>query len=173
MTPHMNLHVGHGLVGCGCAAISHKCNYSESGASGEKFGHNAQSQLLRAAARIESYNQRGSIGEIVGMQTTKQRADQVGAAVFIIGLGIIALLNYWWPGIMFVIGAGLLANEFIIGEGKLNWTNNRVIGACVVILIGLTGVVNFNLNVLWPLILIGLGVAILFGRNNHNHKDIV
>ncbi|NWG18522.1 MAG: hypothetical protein HXY41_18020 [Chloroflexi bacterium] len=93
---------------------------------------------------------------------TKERGDQVSGAVFLIGLGVIALLNYWWPGIMFVIGASLIARGVVAGQ---QWQN--LTGALVVIGIGLIfaledviGGVNF-----WPVALIALGMVLLFGKD--------
>lgn len=90
--------------------------------------------------------------------------NQVGGAVFLIGLGIIAFLNYWWPGIMFVVAASLLATEWVETDGKLNFSNGRVIGAGIMILIGLVGFINFNWGQLWPIVLILIGLYMLFGR---------
>lgn len=91
----------------------------------------------------------------------KEDADRVSGAVFLIGLGVIALINYWWPGIMFVIGASLIARGVVQGQAWQNAT-----GALVVIAIGLVfalqdfiGGVNF-----WPLVLIALGLFMLFGQ---------
>ncbi|GIL11423.1 MAG: hypothetical protein DWB42_15645 [Chloroflexi bacterium] len=93
---------------------------------------------------------------------SKERADQVSGAIFLIGLGVIALINYWWPGIMFVIGAALIARGMVMGQ---QWQN--ITGALVVIGIGLIfaledviGGVNF-----WPLALIILGLVLLFGKD--------
>lgn len=90
---------------------------------------------------------------------------QIGAAVFLIGIGIIAFLDFWWPGIMFVIGAAALASEYA-ETGAFNTRSSRVIGAAVAIVIGLLGLIDFNINwgVIWPLILIGVGILLLTGR---------
>ena len=92
----------------------------------------------------------------------KENANRISGAIFLIGLGVIALLNYWWPGIMFVIGASLIARS--VAQGK-TWQNAT--GALVVIAIGLIfalqdfiGGVSF-----WPLILIGTGLVMLFGQD--------
>lgn len=97
---------------------------------------------------------------------SKERSAQISGAVFLIGLGAIALLDFWWPGIMFVIGVSLLAGAYV-NSGSLNLSDPRNIGAGVVILIGLLGLADFNLpwGSIWPLALIGGGLVLLFGRN--------
>jgi hypothetical protein len=97
---------------------------------------------------------------------TKERSGQIGGAVFLIGLGIIAFSNFWWPGIMFVIAASMLATEYA-ETNTLNFSSGRVIGAAVVSIIGLLGLTNFNIpwGQLWPLALILVGLWLLFGRN--------
>jgi hypothetical protein len=87
---------------------------------------------------------------------------QVTGAIFLIGLGIIALLNFWWPGIMFVIGISLLAGEYVETR-SIHFSSGRVIGAAVVIVIGLLGLIDFNINwgAIWPIVLILLGIGLL------------
>jgi hypothetical protein len=101
--------------------------------------------------------------------------SQVGGAVFLIGLGIVALLNFWWPGIMFVIGASLLASEFA-ETNTISFSSGRVIGAAVVVIIGLLGLIDFNIpwGSIWPIALIVIGLALLFGWNfsdRNKHKN--
>jgi hypothetical protein len=95
---------------------------------------------------------------------TKERSGQVGGAVFLIGLGIIAFFDYWWPGIMFVIAASLLATEYV-ETNAINFSSGRVIGAAVVFIIGLLGALDFNIDwgQLWPVVLILIGLRMLFG----------
>jgi hypothetical protein len=102
------------------------------------------------------------------MQTTKQRADQIGAAVFLIGLGVIAFFNFWWPGIMFVIAVSLLASDLMTTNGVVDWQSNRVRAAIVVVVIGLIGFVN--LWQLWPILLIAIGVFMLMQRNTKREE---
>lgn len=95
---------------------------------------------------------------------TETRSSQIGTGVFLIGLALIFLFDYVWPGIMFVIGASLLVAEYY-EERSINFASSRVVGAIVVILIGLMGVINFDIDWgrIWPLFLMGLGVLLLFG----------
>lgn len=94
-----------------------------------------------------------------------KRSSQVGTGIFLIGLALIFLLNLqFWPFIMFVIAAALLVTEYY-DAGRLDMRDNRVITAAVVIIIGLIGFVDINIDwgTLWPLLLIVVGVWLLFG----------
>ena len=107
----------------------------------------------------------------------KRNANQVGAAVFLIGLGVIAFLDFWWPGVMFAIAAGLVAAEWVETDGQLQF-RGRVVPAAVVTAVGLVGIININWGRLWPIVLILLGLGMLFGRgrmpslNGHHDEPI-
>jgi hypothetical protein len=104
---------------------------------------------------------------------SKQNSGQVSGAVFIIGLGIIFLFDFIdvWPGIMFVIGASIIAR--VMAEGK-PWT--AATGAFWVIGIGLVfwlgDNLNFGISSAWPLILILIGVGMLYRRNERREDDL-
>ena len=104
------------------------------------------------------------------MSVSRANNGQITGAVFLIGLGIIALLNFWWPGIMFVIGAALLVGEYA-DTHTINFSSSRVVGAAVVIVIGLLGLIDFNINwgALWPIALILVGIGLL-ARNSMGGK---
>ena len=87
---------------------------------------------------------------------SKQRADQIGGGVFLIGLGLLfAGVVSFWPGILLVIGAATIASG--IAEGQ-SWS--KVTGGLWMIGIGLIFLVGFS----WPLILIIIGASMLFSR---------
>ncbi|MEO8395506.1 MAG: hypothetical protein ABI700_21105 [Chloroflexota bacterium] len=92
----------------------------------------------------------------------ERRSNEVFGGTFLIGLAILFLINWWWPGIMFVIGIALIART--VAEGR-NWMSER--GGLVCIGIGvfftLLKILSFTFN-LWPLILIAIGVYMLFGN---------
>ncbi|MBN1965127.1 MAG: hypothetical protein JW910_10810 [Anaerolineae bacterium] len=84
----------------------------------------------------------------------EERVDQIAGGVFLIGLAVLFLTNYWWPGIMFVIGASSLARGMAEGQA---WYS--VQGALWTIGIGLVFAFGFS----WPLLLILIGVSMLLG----------
>ncbi len=92
-----------------------------------------------------------------------QRINQVSGAVFLIGMGIIALLNYWWPGIMFVIGAAALVRGYMTDQKIASYTPG-IVAILIGLLFALRGVIG-DISNLWPLILIVAGVALLFGQD--------
>ncbi len=95
-------------------------------------------------------------------EMNKQRSEQVFGGVFLIGLALLFLTGWWWPGVMFVIGGAIIARGLVQG---IAWTANRdglvVIGiGMFFVLLNMINIFSFN----WlPLILIGLGVWLLFG----------
>lgn len=92
---------------------------------------------------------------------TQRDPQQIGGGIFLIGLALLFLTGWWWPGIMFVIGASMLARTIAEGDA---WQSNR--GALMVILIGVIfGLPSsfINADLLWPLLLIGAGLFMLFG----------
>ncbi len=92
-----------------------------------------------------------------------QRINQISGAVFLIGMGVIALLNYWWPGIMFVIGAALLVRAYMTDKTMSHFAPG-IIAILIGLLFALRGVFG-DIGSLWPLILIVIGIAMLFGQD--------
>ncbi len=94
---------------------------------------------------------------------SKERSDQVFGGVFLIGLAILFLTSYWWPGLLFVLGIAMLAQTYT--QGKALTSNTRAL-----ILLGL-GVLfalapiasMFGGLPIVPLVLIGIGLYVLFG----------
>jgi hypothetical protein len=83
-----------------------------------------------------------------------RRGNQVSGAVFLIGLGLLFLTNFWWPGILFVLGAAAIAQGLSEGRG---WYALQ--GGVWLIGIGLVFSIGFSL----PLLLILLGLSMLCG----------
>jgi hypothetical protein len=87
---------------------------------------------------------------------SKQNADSIGGGVFLIGLGVLFLLNWFWPGILLLIGIVALVNQSIKGE---------VVGGLVALLIfgGLTALFTFSFDwkIIGPIFLIVVGLIAL------------
>lgn len=91
--------------------------------------------------------------------STKERSDQIFGGAFLIGLAVLFITGYWWPGVMFVIGIAMLVRNYF--EGK-SLTSDR--NALIVLAIGiLFALPIFGGNWL-PLLLIALGAYMLFGE---------
>lgn len=83
--------------------------------------------------------------------------------VFLVGLGVIALFNFWWPGILFVIAAAMLVAALI--DGRLG---ENLLGIAILLAIGTVGVLG-KLHLdhliggvkLWPVLFIVIGGAYL------------
>jgi hypothetical protein len=92
----------------------------------------------------------------------ERRANEVFGGIVLIGLAILFLINWWWPGILYVIGIAQIARA--VAQGR-NWMDERtglvaLAIAVVFTLIDLLRIFSFNW---WPIVLILLGVYLLFG----------
>ena len=95
---------------------------------------------------------------------SNKRSDQVFGGAILIGMGILFILgNYWWPGVLFVLGIAMMLRT--ITEGK-NWSDDR--GALALLVMGvffsIQDVLRLGNNWL-PIALSGVGLYMLFGNN--------
>ncbi len=94
---------------------------------------------------------------------SENRANEIFGGTFLIGLAVLFLINWWWPGIMYVIGISMIVRA--VAQGR-SWMSER--GGLVVLGIGVIFTVIDGLKIFtfnwWPLILILLGVYLLFGN---------
>lgn len=117
--------------------------------------------------RIMSVTEEQSARGQAAMRHQRSTNDQTFAGVFLIGLALLFITGFWWPGILYVIGIAMLVRT--INEGG-DWRNDR--NALVVLGIGIVFTVlevfdNFNLDTgtVWPIILIAVGAYLLWGKN--------
>ena len=88
------------------------------------------------------------------------RRGGVAGGVILIGVGMLALTGWWWPGIMLVIGCGLAAERLLKGESV------QAIGVLALFLAIPLGVsVSQHIDIPWslvgPFVLVALGLAIV------------
>lgn len=92
---------------------------------------------------------------------SRKHHKEMHMGIFFIGLGLLFITRFWWPGIMFVIGAAMLGHTIRAGG---DWRDNRE--ARILIVIGLIFWVPQQFALGWmgllPLLLIGAGLFILF-----------
>lgn len=91
---------------------------------------------------------------------SKERADQSAGGVFLIGLALLFLTGWWFPGILFVIGAASMART--LAQGKA-WAKDTP----ALILFGLGilfGLPSFIGGWIIPVGLIGVGLYMLYGN---------
>jgi hypothetical protein len=84
----------------------------------------------------------------------QERGNQVSSGVFLIGLALLFATGWWWPGILFVVGAAGLSQAIV--EGK-RWQAAQ--GALWVIGIGAMFLFGFQ----WWLLLLFAGVSMVVG----------
>jgi hypothetical protein len=90
----------------------------------------------------------------------KERADQTAGGVFLIGLALLFMTGWWFPGILFVIGAASMART--LAQGK-TWIADK--GALLMFGLGLLfGLPSFLGGLIVPLGLIGVGIYLLYGE---------
>ena len=93
------------------------------------------------------------------MATTKH-GNHAFTGVFLVGLGTVALFDYWWPGIMFVIAVSVLVRALV--EGKLA---ENLLSVAILTGIGIIGVLGHlplgEKIKLWPVLFIVIGLAYL------------
>jgi hypothetical protein len=52
----------------------------------------------------------------VATGTTSAQRGGIGGGVFLVGLGMLLLTGWWWPGILVVIGAAIAADRMLEGH---------------------------------------------------------
>jgi len=102
-----------------------------------------------------------------------ENAAQIGGGVFLVGLGMLFLTGWWWPGIMFVMAASILARTMAEGKPMMSASGALwLIGIGIVF--GLPGLVGGIAGSLWqllPVILIGMGLFMFFGGRYRPKMD--
>jgi Double zinc ribbon len=85
----------------------------------------------------------------------------IGGGAFLIGIAVLALTGWWWPGILVILGISALASSVVGGRP---WAGLQ--GALW--LFGIAFIAQFNLW--WPGILILVGVSAIMGSIWRPHR---
>ncbi len=86
----------------------------------------------------------------------KQNADTISGGVFLIGLGVLFLLDWFWPGILILVGVSSFINQWAKGNLTGGLTSLAIFGGIVLFLeVGITG------SVILPAFLIFVGLLSL------------
>jgi hypothetical protein len=59
--------------------------------------------------------------EVSEVALNQYQANAVTSAVLLVGLGILIVTGWWWPGIMFLIGICSILQGFVGGRGWYAW----------------------------------------------------
>jgi hypothetical protein len=74
------------------------------------------------------------------MFMTSERANQVTGGVWLIGLGLLFYTGFWWPGVLFVLGASAIVQGLVEGRG---WYGLQ--GGLWLVGIGVWALFHFNI----------------------------
>jgi len=100
-------------------------------------------------------------------------AGQISGGVFLVGLGLLFLTGWWWPGIMFVTAASMIARTIAEGNDPKTATGAFWLIA-IGVLFGMPGLIGDIAGGFWnifPLILIGIGLFMFFGGQYRPNVD--
>ncbi len=86
----------------------------------------------------------------------RREENGVTGALLLVGLGVLFLTGWWWPGVMVVLGIAVAAG--LIFEGRYA---SGLVAAAIFFAIPLLVSSNIPWGTFAPLVLIGLGVIAL------------
>ena len=92
--------------------------------------------------------------------TSSSGRSTVSGGVFLIGLGMLLLTGWWWPGIMLVIGAAGAFDLFLRGK-VLSALGTFALFAGIPLAIALVDAIDIPWGWLAAFLLIGLGLMTL------------
>ena len=90
----------------------------------------------------------------------RRRATGVSGGIFLIGLGVLLMTNWWWPGIMLVLGLSGGAEQIFRGQVARGIGTIAFFGA-IPIAIAIVQSTDISWTIVGPFILIAFGVITL------------
>ncbi len=86
----------------------------------------------------------------------QHEADGISGGLFLIGLGVIFLTGWWWPGIMVAIGIAAVSS--LVFRGKYT----EAVGPALIFFgIPLLTTADIPWHLFGPMVLIGIGLIVL------------
>jgi hypothetical protein len=82
--------------------------------------------------------------------------DGITGGLLLVGLGVLLLTGWWWPGIMVVLGIAIGAGLAFRGRYLA-----ALVMAAIFFAIPLLTTTNIPWNIFGPMVLIGLGAVVL------------
>jgi hypothetical protein len=101
----------------------------------------------------------------------KKRASGISGGIFLIGLGILLFTNWWWPGILLVIGLSGGAEQIFRGQ-MARGIGTIVFFSAIPIIITIVQSTDITWGIVGPFILIVLGVITLV-KTFYLKEDVV
>jgi hypothetical protein len=87
----------------------------------------------------------------------RKRASAISGGIFLIGLGVLLITNWWWPGIMIVIGLSS-GGELIFRGQTRKGIGTMAFFFAIPVVVWLVSEVDIPWGVVGAMLLIGLGV---------------
>ncbi len=87
---------------------------------------------------------------------SKQNADTIGGGVFLVGLGVLFLLDWFWPGILALLGIVALVTQWMRGNFLSGLSSLVFLGGLTIL-----SAVGFAWEYVVPIGLIVLGLIAL------------
>lgn len=91
------------------------------------------------------------------MNLSTLQINAINGAVWLVGIGVLIVTGFWWPGIMFLVGISSIIQALSMGQG---WVAFQ--GAIWTIGIGVWALTGYNILVLFILIALSGLVAAFF-----------
>jgi hypothetical protein len=82
--------------------------------------------------------------------------DSITGGLLLVGIGVLLLTGWWWPGIMVVLGIAIGAGLAFRGRYLAG-----IVMAAILFVIPLLAQTDIPWNIYAPMILIGLGMVVL------------
>ena len=93
------------------------------------------------------------------IKLSHKKTSALCTALFLIGLALISFFDYWWPGIMIVVGIPLAVRQYLFGK-------YYDVGVTLVVFLGVFITVQFHIpwKLLLPILFV-IGAIYIFFRD--------